>query len=130
MPGHNPAALDAAGNPQPPVAGVYDNVIAHNVVTFNGLKGEGAGVLFANASAGTASYDNLVVGNYIAGNELSGVTLHAHTLAPGQFEDLSGNKIVSTSGSASVAGVAALIASGTSRLAQGAVTVAGTTRPS
>ena len=94
VPGHNPAALDAAGHPQPSVAGVYDNVIAHNVVTFNGLKGEGAGVLFANASAGTASYDNLVVGNYIAGNELSGVTLHAHTLAPGKFEDLSGNKIV------------------------------------
>ena len=43
---------------------------------------------------GTASYDNLVEGNYIAGNELSGVTMHAHTLAPGQFEDLNGNTIV------------------------------------
>ena len=32
--------------------------------------------------------------NYLAGNELSGVTMHAHTLAPGKFEDLSGNKIV------------------------------------
>ena len=94
VPGHNPAALDAAGNPQPSVAGVYDNVIAHNVVTFNGLKGDGAGVLFANASAGTASYDNLVVGNYIAGNGLSGVTMHAHTIGPGKFEDLSGNKII------------------------------------
>ena len=30
---------------------------------------------------------------YIAGNGLSGVTMHAHTLGPGQFEDLSGHKI-------------------------------------
>ena len=63
-------------------------------VTDNGLKGEGAGVLFANAGPGTASYDNLVEGNYLAGNELSGVTMHAHTLPPGTFEDLSGNRII------------------------------------
>jgi hypothetical protein len=94
VPGHNPAAVNAKGQPQPSVAGVYDNVIAHNVVTFNGLKGDGAGVLFANASAGTASYNNLVIGNFIAGNGLSGVTMHAHTIKPGQFELLSGNKII------------------------------------
>ncbi len=94
VPGHNPFALDANGNRQPAVAGVYRNVIRHNRVTFNGLQGEGAGVLFANAGPGTGSYDNLVEDNYLAGNELSGVTMHAHTLAPGQFEDLSGNKIV------------------------------------
>ncbi|HEY2315600.1 MAG TPA: right-handed parallel beta-helix repeat-containing protein, partial [Streptosporangiaceae bacterium] len=93
VPGHNPHALSAAGVPQPSVAGVYDNVIRNNVVTDNGQKGEGAGVLFANAGPGTASYNNLVEGNYIAGNELSGVTLHAHTLGPGQFEDLSGNTV-------------------------------------
>ena len=93
-PGHNPFALDSSGNRQPSVAGVYDNVIRHNRITDNGLQGEGAGVLFANATAGTASYDNLVEDNYIAGNELSGVTMHAHTIAPGQFEDLSGNRIV------------------------------------
>ena len=52
MPGHNPGALNATGQRQPSVAGVYDNVIRNNVVTNNGLKGEGAGVLFANASAG------------------------------------------------------------------------------
>jgi hypothetical protein len=94
VPGHNPNALDAKGKRQPSVAGVYDNVIRNNVVTNNGVKGEGAGVLFANASAGTASYDNLVQGNYIAGNGLSGVTMHAHTLMPGQFEDLSGNRVI------------------------------------
>ena len=27
VPGHNPAALSASGQPQPSVAGVYDNVI-------------------------------------------------------------------------------------------------------
>ena len=94
VPGHNPNALDASGNRQPDVAGVYDNTIQYNVVTDNGLQGEGAGVLFANAGPGTASYDNVVRGNYLAGNELSGVTMHAHTLAPGQFEDLSGNEVV------------------------------------
>ncbi len=94
VPGHNPFALDASGKRQPAVAGVYRNVIRHNRVTYNGLQGEGAGVLFANAGPGTGSYDNLVEDNYLAGNELAGVTMHAHTIAPGQFEDLSGNKIV------------------------------------
>jgi nitrous oxidase accessory protein NosD len=94
VPGHNPNALSATGQPQPSVAGVYANVIRGNVVTNNGLKGEGAGVLFANATAGTASYDNLVLRNYIAGNGLSGVTMHAHTIKPGQFEDLNGNRVI------------------------------------
>jgi Periplasmic copper-binding protein (NosD) len=94
VPGHNPDALSPTGQPQPSVAGVYRNVIRGNAVTNNGVKGEGAGVLFANATAGTASYDNLVQGNYIAGNGLSGVTMHAHTIAPGQFEDLNGNQVI------------------------------------
>jgi hypothetical protein len=93
-PGHNPYALDANGTPQPSMAGVYDNVIAHNRITGNGTSGEGAGVLFANAGPGTGSYDNLVTHNYIAGNGLAGVTMHAHPVGPGQFEDLSGNRIV------------------------------------
>ncbi len=94
VPGHNPMALDAKGNRQPDVAGDYDNVIAGNWITGNGVKGEGAGVLFANAAPGSASYDNLVIHNYIAGNELSGVTLHAHPIPPGTFEDLNGNEII------------------------------------
>lgn len=97
VPGHNPMALDSAGVPQPSVAGVYRNVIKNNVVTGNGLRGEGAGVLFANAGPGTASYDNLVEGNYIARNGLPGVTMHAHTLPPGAHEDLNGNVIVGNS---------------------------------
>jgi parallel beta-helix repeat protein len=94
LPGHNPNALSATGQPQPSVAGVYRNVIRNNAVTDNGVKGEGAGVLFANATAGTAAYDNLVTGNYIAGNGLAGVTFHAHLVKPGAFEDLSGNKVI------------------------------------
>lgn len=93
-PGHNPFALSSSGHRQPKVAGVYSNVIRHNVITKNGLRGEGAGVLFANAGPGTAAYNNVVEDNLIAGNELSGVTMHAHTLGRGQFEDLSGNRII------------------------------------
>jgi hypothetical protein len=94
VPGHNPSALDANGNPQPDVAGVYDNVIDGNVITGNGVIGEGAGVLFANATAGTASYDNLAIHNFIAGNGMAGVTMHAHPIAQGTFEDLNGNRII------------------------------------
>ncbi len=94
VPGHNGNALDGNGNPQPSVAGVYNNVIEGNRITDNGTSGEGAGVLFANAGPGTASYNNWVIGNYIAGNELSGVTMHAHTLGPGQFEDMNGNNVI------------------------------------
>jgi parallel beta-helix repeat protein len=97
VPGHNPHALSATGRRRPSVAGVYDNVIWANVVTGNGLAGEGAGVLFANAGPGTAVYDNWVGRNYIARNGLAGVTFHAHTLGPGQVEDLSGNAVVANS---------------------------------
>ena len=94
VPGHNPNALSATGQLQPNVAGVYNNVISRNVITDNGVAGEGAGVLFANESNGTASYNNLVLDNYIEGNGLSGVTMHAHVIATGQFEDLSGNNVI------------------------------------
>ena len=94
MPGHNPNALDKNGNRQPSAAGDYNNVIVGNVITGNGVKGEGAGVLFANAAAGSASYDNLVIHNFIAGNGLGGVTLHAHPIMPGTFEDLNDNDVI------------------------------------
>jgi hypothetical protein len=68
---------------------VYDNLIAGNRVFGNGVLGEGAGVLFAAAQPGSASYDNTVVNNVISGNNLAGVTIHAH--APNQ--DVSGNVI-------------------------------------
>jgi nitrous oxidase accessory protein NosD len=89
LPSHSASALDAAGNRQPKVAGVYDNLVAGNRVFGNGVLGEGAGVLFAAAQPGSASYDNTVVANVISGNNLAGVTIHAH--APNQ--DVSGNVI-------------------------------------
>lgn len=94
VPGHNSNAVNSKGKLQPSVAGVYSNVIRWNVVTYNGLKGDGAGVLFADGAAGSASYNNLVTGNYIANNGLSGVTMHAHIVKKGQHEYLSGNAIV------------------------------------
>jgi Right handed beta helix region len=88
MPGHNPHALSATGQPEPSVAGVYHNTIKHNEVT-----GNGAGVLVANATSGTAAYDNLIEDNYMAGNAMAGVSMHAYLIAPGQFEDLDGNQV-------------------------------------
>jgi parallel beta-helix repeat protein len=92
--GHSPHALDANGNPQPSVGGVYENVIFRNRIVGNGMRDEGAGVLFANAMAGTASYHNLVSHNFIEGNEMAGVTMHAHPIAAGTHENLSGNRVV------------------------------------
>jgi nitrous oxidase accessory protein NosD len=92
--GHSPHALDASGNPQPSVGGVYDNVILRNRIVGNGMRDEGAGVLFANALPGTASYDNLVSHNFIQGNEMAGVTMHAHPVPDGTYENLSGNRVV------------------------------------
>ena len=72
------------------MAGVYDNRIVHNVVNRNGLKGEGAGILFAGAGPGTGSYNNFVGWNTANGNNLAGITVHSH--APNT--DVNGNRFV------------------------------------
>jgi nitrous oxidase accessory protein NosD len=90
VPGHNPNAVSSTGQPQPSMAGVYGNRIVHNVVNRNGLKGEGAGILFAGAGPGTGSYDNFVGWNTTNGNELAGITVHSH--APDT--DVNGNRFV------------------------------------
>jgi hypothetical protein len=89
LPSHSAVALDQNGVRQPALGGVYNNVIAFNRVVGNGVQGEGAGVLFAAAQPGSASYNNVVTGNFISGNNLAGVTMHAH--APNQ--DISGNSV-------------------------------------
>ena len=71
-----------------------DNVIRGNTVTNNGLKGEGAGVLFANAMAGTprrATWSRTTTspGTGCLRDDT------AHTIKPGQFEDLGGNNVIS-----------------------------------
>jgi hypothetical protein len=48
-------------------------------------------------SSNTSSLEQKHKTDFIAGNELSGVTFHAHTLPPGMFEDLSGNKVIGNS---------------------------------
>ena len=73
-------------------AGVTGNLIAHNLLTYNGtLKstGGGAGVVIATEVPGETVADNTVAGNLIYGNGLAGVTIHAHL--PGQ--NLNGNRI-------------------------------------
>jgi nitrous oxidase accessory protein NosD len=88
---HNPGGCGVilAGHS---TAGVTDNLVAHNVLTYNGtLKstGGGAGVVIATEVPGETVADNTVAGNLIYGNGLAGVTIHAHL--PGQ--DLNGNQI-------------------------------------
>ncbi len=94
VPGHNPAALNAAGVPQPAVAGVYRNQILDNVVTGNGVTGEGAGVLFANAGPVRPRTTTWSEATTSPAMDWPGVTMHAHTLPPGMHEDLNGNVIV------------------------------------
>jgi nitrous oxidase accessory protein NosD len=96
--GHNTKAVTlstASGTPTvtgtaPEVAGVYRNLVTHNVANGNGVKGEGGGLLLAAGAPGSAVYDNTLRANTAKGNGLGGVTLHSHS--PGQ--DLDGNHIV------------------------------------
>jgi hypothetical protein len=86
LPGHDPRAVATsgpnAGQPQPDLAGVYDNRVIHNHSMGNG----GAGLLDATPYPGTGSYDNLFAGNSVSGNGNAGFTLHSH--AP--LQDVSG----------------------------------------
>jgi hypothetical protein len=86
LPGHDSRAVATsgsnAGQPQPKLAGVYDNLVAGNVSTGDG----GAGLLDAAPYPGTGAYDNYFVGNTASGNGNGGFVLHSH--AP--LQDVSG----------------------------------------
>ena len=86
LPGHDPRAVATtgpnAGQPQPNLAGVYDNLVVRNVSTRNGA----AGLLDATPYPGAGSYDNSFVGNRASGNGNAGFVLHSH--AP--LQDVSG----------------------------------------
>jgi len=90
LPGHDPRAVATtgpnAGQPQPNLAGVYDNKIIHNVSSRNGA----AGLLDAAPYPGAASYDNLFAGNKASGNGNSGFVLHSHAIQ----QDVSGIVVV------------------------------------
>jgi parallel beta-helix repeat protein len=70
--------------------GIYGNTVSNNVVSGNGIKGEGAGVgLFGFIPGGRVS-DNIVIGNVITDNGLPGIAVHAHS--PGL--DFSNNRFI------------------------------------
>jgi parallel beta-helix repeat protein len=86
--GHSPQAV-VHGVPAPQKAGVYANVVTHNVAIDNGTVGQGAGILLATGAPGGGVYGNEVRDNVAEGNGLAGITVHSHV--PG--EDLNGNVI-------------------------------------
>jgi hypothetical protein len=90
LPSHDPRAVATsgpnAGQPQPSLAGVYDNLVTHNVSSRNG----GAGLLDATPYPGTGAYDNTFVRNVVVGNGEGGFQLHSH--AP--LQDVNGNRVI------------------------------------
>jgi hypothetical protein len=93
LPGHDARAVATsgpdAGQPQPNLAGVYDNQIIGNVATGNG----GAGMLDAAPYPGTGAYDNFFAYNIASGNGNGGFVLHAHAA----LQDVSGIAVVGNS---------------------------------
>ncbi len=85
------ASHDPYGASPPPEAyGVYQNTIADNVSSRNGLATEdGAGVGLFTPSPTKKTYGNVVIGNRLTDNGLPGVALHSH--APNQ--NLNDNQI-------------------------------------
>lgn len=73
-------------------AGVTDNLVAHNLLTYNGTnpKSSGAGVVIASEIKNETVADNTVWDNVIYGNGLSGVTIHSHF----NGQHMSGNRII------------------------------------
>ena len=86
LPSHDPRAVAPTGQPQPAVAGVYDNLVVSNVSKRNG----GAGLLDATPYPGTGAYDNTFIRNVVADNGEGGFQLHSH--APQQ--DVNGNRVI------------------------------------
>ena len=85
IPGHSAGLNPVTNQPDPSLGGVYRNKVVGNVVTGNGTKGFGAGIgVFAPAPF-TASYDNVISGNFIQGNGLAGISVHSH--APNAYVD-------------------------------------------
>jgi hypothetical protein len=78
IPGHNLGLNPVTGQPDPSFGGDYNNKIIDNVSIDNGVEGYGAGIgIFAPGSY-TASYNNVVSGNFIEGNGLAGISVHSH----------------------------------------------------
>jgi hypothetical protein len=86
--GHNPAAVDPKTGQPTGAAGVFDNLIEHNVSIDNGVAGQGAGILMGGGAPFAGVYGNVIRGNFTSGNGLAGVTIHQHLVG-----DLNGNVV-------------------------------------
>jgi nitrous oxidase accessory protein NosD len=86
--GHSSAAVNPITGLPTGAAGVFDNVIEHNVSNGNGVAGQGAGILLGGGAPFAGVYGNVIRDNLASGNGLSGVTLHQHLAG-----DLNGNVI-------------------------------------
>jgi parallel beta-helix repeat protein len=86
--GHNPAAVNPATGLPTGAAGVFDNVVEHNISGDNGVAGQGAGILMGGGAPFAGVYDNVIRGNVARGNGLAGVVIHQHLVG-----DLNGNVV-------------------------------------
>ncbi len=78
---HAPAAVTGSAAP----LGVFDNTVAKNESTENGVKvpGSGAGVgMFAPGPGANLNYGNVVIGNSLTDNGAGGVAMHTHVPNP------------------------------------------------
>ncbi|HZU21172.1 MAG TPA: hypothetical protein VE982_08115 [Gaiellaceae bacterium] len=64
---------------------IFGNLIENNVASYNGVAGQGAGILLGGAAPGTGVHDNVIRNNSATGNGLSGITIHDHF--PGNFNN-------------------------------------------
>ena len=58
--GHNPAAVNPATDLPTGAAGVFDNLIEHNVAKDNGVAGQGAGILLGGGAPYAGVYGNVI----------------------------------------------------------------------
>jgi len=77
--------------PQGPPFGVFQNTIAGNVASGNGINGVGAGIGIFGFLPGARVSENVITGNRIIGNGLPGVAMHGHS----GLENLNNNAITS-----------------------------------
>lgn len=78
IPSHNLGVDPTTGQLDPSFGGVYDNRILNNESIDNGVEGYGAGIGVFAPESFTASYDNVISGNFIEGNGLAGISVHSH----------------------------------------------------
>jgi hypothetical protein len=89
--GHNPAAVNPMTGLPTGAAGVFDNLVIHNIANDNGVAGQGAGILLGGGAPFAGVYGNVVRGNIAVGNGLAGVTIHQHLVGDLNDNVIEGN---------------------------------------